>query len=163
MRHLRLRAAISIALLAILLLVTGACVYIKKDAPRAMSAGAVQTSGVEEDPVTRFRTEREALRSRQTGELNDIIHGASTDAETVNLAQRQLMDLMKAQEAENKLEGLLRLRGFEDALVTVSDASVNVILQTEALTRQDTAVILELVLRETGVTAGNVKILSINQ
>ena len=46
--------------------------------------------------------------------------------------------------------------------MTVSDASVNVILRAEALTRRETAVILDLVLRETGVTAGNVKILTIN-
>ena len=69
---------------------------------------------------------------------------------------------MKRQETEQRLEGILAIRGFDGALVTVSDASVNVILRAEALTRRETAVILDLVLRETGVTAGNVKILTIN-
>ena len=162
MEKLRRRAAVSVLILAAFMLVTSVCLYVRRDAPRAMGAASVAISSEQADPVTQFRTEREQLRSRQTGELNDIIHDNSSDAETVNLAKRQLMDLMKRQEAEQRLEGVLKIRGFEDALVTVSDASVNVILRAQALTRQESAVILDLVLRETGVTAGNVKILTIN-
>ena len=127
-----------------------------------MSAESRAISAIEDDPVIRFRTEREALRSRQTGELNDIIHSPDADPDTVNMAQRQLMELMKTQETESKLEGILGLRGFEDALVTVNASSVNVILKDPAENRRETAMILDLILRETGVTAGNVKILSIN-
>lgn len=162
MEKLRRRAAVSVLILAVFMLVTSVCLYVRRDAPRAMGAASVAVSSEQNDPVTQFRTEREQLRSRQTGELNDIIHDSATDAETASLAKRQLMDLMKRQEAEQRLEGILAIRGFEDALVTVSDASVNVILRADALTRRETAVILDLVLRETGVTAGNVKILTIN-
>lgn len=162
MEKLRRRAAVSVLILAAFMLITSVCLYVRRDAPRAMGAASVAVTVEQNDPVTQFRTEREQLRSRQTGELNDIIHDSSTDAETASLAKRQLMDLMKRQEAEQQLEGILAIRGFEDALVTVSDASVNVILRANALTRRETAVILDLVLRETGVTAGNVKILTIN-
>lgn len=162
MEKLRRRAAVSVLILAAFMLVTSVCLYVRRDAPRAMGAASVAVTAEQNDPVTQFRTEREQLRSRQTGELNDIIHDSSTDAETASLAKRQLMDLMKRQEAEQRLEGILAIRGFEDALVTVSDASVNVILRADALTRRETAVILDLALRETGVTAGNVKILTIN-
>lgn len=162
MKRLELRAALGLLILSAVMLITSVCLYLRRDAPRAMSAASVGSVQEQQDPVTRFRTEREALRSRQVGELNDIIHGDSTDGETVNLAQRQLMALMKTQDMEQRLEGILRLRGFDDALVTVSDAAVNVILQKDALSRQQTAMILDLILRETGVTAGNVKILSIN-
>lgn len=162
MEKLRRRAAVSVLILAAFMLITSVCLYVRRDAPRAMGAASVAVTAEQNDPVTQFRTEREQLRSRQTGELNDIIHDSSTDAETASLAKRQLMDLMKRQEAEQRLEGILAIRGFEDALVTVSDASVNVILRADALTQRETAVILDLVLRETGVTAGNVKILTIN-
>lgn len=163
MKRLRQRVMLSAAILLALILAAAASSFFRRDAPRAMSAGSASISAADEDPVTRFRTERETLRSRQIGELNDIIHGESTNAETVSLAQRQLMELMQTQQAELKLEGILKLRGFQDALVTVSAASVNVMLRNHPPTRQETAVILDLILRETGVTAGNVKILSINQ
>ena len=99
---------------------------------------------------------------KQRAELNDIIHDASTDAETLSMAQRQLLRLMEAETAEATLEGLLDARGFEDALVSVNAGAVYVMVRSEALNRQETAVILDLALRETGVTAGNVKILAIN-
>ena len=163
MKRLRRRALLSAAIVFLLLLTASVCARIRRDAPRAMSAESTALSATQADPMTRFRTEREALRSRRTGELNDIIHSPSADTETVNLAQRQLMELMETQETETRLEGILRLRGFEDALVTVAPSSVNVILEKRAPSRRENAVILDLILRETGVTAGNVKILSLNQ
>lgn len=162
MKRLKQRAAAACAIVAALIITAAVCVYIKRDAPRAMRAESTAVMAEQGDPVQQFRTEREELRSRHIAELNDIIHSDTADEETVNMAQRQLMDLMKTGETEQKLEGLLQMRGFADALVTVSDASVNVILQNDAPTRQQNAVILDLILRETGVTAGNVKILSIN-
>lgn len=163
MKRLLHRTTAACLILTVLALTAAISLYIQRNAPRAMRADSIRVSTTQEDPVTRFRTEREALRSRQTGQLNDIIHSDAADADTVNRAQRQLMDLMKTQETELNLEGILNARGFEDALVTVSEGSVNVILRTEPLTRRESAVILDLILRETGVTAGNVKILSINQ
>lgn len=163
MNHLKRRTVTACAIVAALLLTAAVCVYIRRDAPRAMRAESTAVMAEQGDPVQRFRTEREELRSRHIAELNDIIHSDTADGDIVNIAQRQLMDLMKASETEQKLEGLLQMRGFADALATVSDSSVNVILRNDAPTRQENAVILDLILRETGVTAGNVKILSINQ
>lgn len=163
MNHLKRRTVTACAIVAALLLTAAVCVYIRRDAPRAMRAESTTVMAEQGDPVLRFRTEREELRSRHIAELNEIIHSDTADGDIVNIAQRQLMDLMKASETEQKLEGLLQMRGFSDALATVSDSSVNVILRNDAPTRQENAVILDLILRETGVTAGNVKILSINQ
>lgn len=126
--------------------------------PAVSSAVAAEES----DPLTRFRTEREQLRARQSAQLNDIIYNAATDAETVAQAQRQLLDMLSAQAHEVTLEGILQSRGFGDALVSVQGDSVNVLLRREAVTQRESAVILELVLRETGVTGGNVKIIPVN-
>ena len=163
MIRLEKRAKAAVALAMAMLLMTMVCLYVGRNAPGAIQAGSAALSPEQEDPVTRFRTEREQLRSRQQGQLNDIIHSQDADNDTINLAQRQLIKLMEAQAYEQRLEGILKVRGFTDALVTFNDSSVNVILQSEALDRRETAQILDLVLRETGVTAGNVKILSINQ
>lgn len=117
---------------------------------------------VELDPVTRFRTIRQQLRSMQKAQLNDIAHRSDTDAELISMAQRQLMQLCACEEDEMILEGILAMRGWENAVVTVHEDSVNVILQTEMVTQQETSVILELVCRETGVQSGNVKIIPVN-
>ena len=127
----------------------------------AVTAGFAQTVTEHPDPLQRFRTEREQLRRRRQAELNDIIHDAKTDAETLALAQRQLMAQLSAEDAEVRLEGLLGVRGFDGAVVSVSEGAVNVLIHRETITRQETAVILDLALRETGVSGGNVKIIPV--
>ena len=114
------------------------------------------------DPIVQFRTERQQLRQMQIEQLNEIVYGGSADAELSAMAQQRQMELMEWSEQEQTLEGVLRLREFEDVLVTVHTDSVNVMVRTDVLTREQTAVILELVMRETGVSGGNVKIIPIN-
>lgn len=114
------------------------------------------------DPIVQFRTERQQLRQMQIEQLNEIVYGGSADAEMVAMARQRQMELMEWSEQELTLEGVLRLREFEDVLVTVHTDSVNVMVRSDALTREQTAVILELVMRETGISGGNVKIIPIN-
>ncbi len=124
---------------------------------------AAPTAAPEEtDPLEAFRLEREQLRSMQTAQLNDIIHDGETDQQTRALAQRTLIDLMAWAEQETTIEGVLRARGYEDCVATIHEDTANILVRAEALTRQETAVILELVLRETDVDSGNVKIIPIN-
>ena len=115
-----------------------------------------------DNPLEEFRLEREQLRSMQTAQLNDIIHDSATDEETRALAQRTLISLLTWSEQETTIEGVLRARGFADCVVTVHEDTANVLVRAQTLTREESAVILELVLRETDVSSGNVKIIPIN-
>ena len=114
------------------------------------------------DPVTRFRTLRQQLRAMEKAQLNNVAYGAQTDEELSVMAQRQLLALTEREEQELTLEGVLEMRGFESPVVTVHEDSVNVLICTEMITQQESAAILELVCRETGVQGGNVKIIPIN-
>lgn len=127
--------------------------------PVLSAASSMETA---RDPLEQFRTERQQLRQRQIAQLNELIYGESADAETTSLAKRRLLELMRWSEQETTLEGLLRLREFADVLVTVHTDSVNVMVRADALNRQQSAVILDLVMRETGISGGNVKIIPIN-
>ena len=71
------------------------------------------------------------------------------------------MSLIERAEQELTLEGILQGRGFADAVVSVGERSCNVLLRQESVTQQESAVILELVMRETGLTGGNVKIIPV--
>lgn len=135
--------------------------YLLAPAQRAVPAMS-DAASPEEDQLSKFRTDREQLRAMQKSQLNEIIHGGGADGEIIAMAQRQLLSLCRWEETENTLEGVLRLRGYEDCVVTVHDASVNVLVRTELLTRQDSSLILELVCRESGAQSGNVKIIPIN-
>ena len=113
------------------------------------------------DPLDQFRLEREQLTARQEAQLNDIIYNGKSEAETVNRAQAQLLDLLDRREQEVILEGILQSRGFDGALVSVGERSANVLLRRETVTSRESAVILDLVMRQTGLTGGNVKIIPV--
>ena len=125
----------------------------------ATSAAAAATSGEEISEVERFRQLREQLRAMEKVQLNDVAHGANTDPELAAMAQRQLVELCTREEQELTLEGVLALRGWKDPVVTVHAGSVNVLVRAQSVNRQESAAILELVCRETGVQSGNVKII----
>lgn len=131
-----------------------------RQASRTVSAPA--TAALETgDALMQFRVEREQLRAKQEAQLNDIVYSDRSDAETVARAQDQLLSLLTHSEQETTLEGILQTRGFDDAVVSVGERSANVLVRREALTQRETAVILELVMRETGLTGGNVKIIPV--
>lgn len=137
-------------------------------AGRFVSTGAApaavisQEAGKPVDTIEEFRTERQQLRQMQLSQLNEIIFDKNSEAEIVSMAQQRQMELMEWAEQEQTLEGLLALRDFEDVLVTVHTDSVNVMVRSESVSQQQAAVILELVMRETGISGGNVKIVPIN-
>lgn len=112
--------------------------------------------------IDEFRTVRQQLRAVEKAQLNDIVHDADSDAELVAMAQRQLLRLCEREEQEMTLEGILALRGWENAIVTIGEDNINVLLSTELITQQENSIILEQICRETGVTSGNVKIIPIN-
>lgn len=122
----------------------------------------VQTTAIiEGDPIEEFRTEREQLRAMQRSQLNDIIHGVDTQKDIIAMAQRQLVEICESEEMETNLEGILRLRGYEDCVVTVHEDCVNVLVRADIITQQDSSLILDHVCRESGVQSGNVKIIPI--
>ncbi len=116
----------------------------------------------DEDYFAVFRQERDSVRSREIEYLETIIQqaGLDTDAETIAEAQRQKMDIVDNMEKEFTVESLLKAKGFQDAAVTLHQGSVNVILCAKELTQAQVAQVLDIVLRETGKNAENVKVLT---
>lgn len=146
---------ILITLLATTAAVTGCEVHENPET----SAAAARTEY--ESPAARYKRIREDLRAAAKSQLNDIAH-SSADEELARMAQEQLIRVCLQDEQEATCEGILEMRGFEDPVVTVHAGSVNVILSGGPVTEQQSAVILEMICRETGTERENVKIIPIN-
>ena len=115
----------------------------------------------EQDAVSQFRTERQQLRQMQKSLLNDIIYNPESDGEMIYAAQHKLLEIIDTEQMETNLEGLLNLRGFDDVVSVINGDSVNILLGSEVITSQETAVILDLITCEFEISAGNVKIIPI--
>jgi stage III sporulation protein AH len=114
------------------------------------------------DTLSDFVLEREQLRSMQLGQLDDIINAPASSEELVAEAQEQKLGIVKRMEIEQTVSGVLKARGYEDAAVAASEASVSVMIRKDEITEADTAVVLELVLSETDVAASDVRIIPVN-
>ena len=158
----RIKQRVCLALAVVALLAADTAVTWRLATRTVQRAGSVPVlREADRDPLGAFRLEREQLRAREEAQLNDIIHSAESDPQTVAEAQRRLMDLMDRANSETALEGVLRGRGFEEVIVSVGDGSASVLVRGEALTQRESAVILDLVMRQTGLTGGNVKIIPV--
>lgn len=149
-----------IAGLAILLAVTGVLNW-KFAADKKARQQAEGNGGTEQtvSSFADFRTERERVRTQELTSIDSIINNENTDTQTLAEAQKMKLELTDMMEKELLIEGLLKAKGFEDAVITISDAAVNVIVKQKDLTKQQVAQVLEIVLREAGdISAENVKI-----
>ena len=119
----------------------------------ASSSGVVQQMSFFDS----FRSERDAARTQEIAYIDSIIEQGA-DAETMADAQQQKLSIVDNMEKEMTIESLLKAKGFADAAVTLHAGSVNVILSAEALSDEQVAQVLDIIVRETGEKTDNVKI-----
>lgn len=129
----------------------------KEDEPGSI----VMVSDIEEGTETFFRDfrfERERARSKEIEYIKSITDDDKTADDIRKEAQQRLLDITKIMEQELVVEQLIKAKGFKDAVVLFSEGSVNVVVGKDGLSKDEVAVILEVVRRETGVEASAVKI-----
>lgn len=157
------KKVIIIAGLVVLLAVTGILNW-KFASDKQNEQAQQQQQDTDEDSKTvssfaDFRTERERVRTQEITSIDSIINNANTDTQTLAEAQKMKLEIADVMEKELLIEGLLKAKGFEDAVITLSENSVNVIVKEKDLTQQQVAQVVEIVLRETeNMTAENIKI-----
>lgn len=110
--------------------------------------------------LTSYRASKLETRNSML-ELYDSIIATSSDAEQITQTNALISDLAKRMEKETVLEGMIMASGYEDAVVTNSDDSYSVMVKSDNLTSDDVAKILAILVKETGVSATNVKVSSV--
>lgn len=132
-------------------------------APLNEIEGALQADDVavisSQDYFVDFKATRESRRDTEIALLDSIISSDKSDAEAIKDAQDQKIAIVKSMESELKIEGLLVASGFSDAIVTVKEGSVNVVIKADEISKEQAAKILEIVKDETGEPAQNIKII----
>lgn len=104
-----------------------------------------------------YRLERDEVRTQELAYLDAIV-AQGADNETLNDAQQQKLTLIANMETELTVEGLIKAKGFSDVVVSFHSGSVNVIVGANALSDEEVAQILDIILRETGEKAENVRV-----
>lgn len=119
-----------------------------------------QTTSSQMSLLTSYRASKLETRNSML-EIYDSIIATSTDAEQIIETNALISDLAGRMEQETVLEGMIMASGYEDVVVTNSDDSYTVMVKSNGLTSDDVAKILGILVKETGVSATNVKISSV--
>lgn len=91
--------------------------------------------------------------------LTDVIEEAKDGPEKDNATQQKLK-IIEYMNKEKVVENLIENKGFPETLVLMTDNSVNVTVNKQEMTQSDVAKIYDIVIRETGRSAGQIVIQS---
>ncbi|OJT72515.1 stage III sporulation protein AH [Clostridioides difficile] len=92
-----------------------------------------------------MKMNREKQRNELVQDLNEMINNPSTTEESRKEASNMKLNIVKIQEKELQIENLLSTKGYEEALVYISDNKVNVVVNEAKLEKKDAAKIFDLV------------------
>ena len=120
--------------------------------------GAVLTQAQVSEYVAGARMEREQTHSKTKESLNEIINSNSVSEDAKKEAVDKLTELADIMEKESATEQLLASKGFENAVVSIGDDNVDVVLNYEELSSADRAQIEDIVTRKTGYSVSQLVI-----
>ncbi|WP_352420027.1 SpoIIIAH-like family protein [Proteiniborus sp.] len=105
------------------------------------------------------RLSRDKLRATLIDRLYEIINNENTNEDIRTKAQNEIIELGQVAELELNIEGLIKAKGFEDALVFLGDNSARVVVSVDELTEQDVVKIYEIIKSEANIETTNIKIM----
>lgn len=140
---------IILSVMVALLLITG---YVNVALNSSLSGTVTQTSTTTTaNFYTTYRNEREATRTQEIQFYDSIIASATSSDSAKQEAENNKIALISQMEKELVTEGIIRGKGFSDAIVTTSSSNVNVFVQSAELTSTEVAQITSVVTEQLGV------------
>lgn len=131
----------------------------------------VSTSIKEIDPVSSiaktkdgdffidYKLERDRLRSQEADYLRELINNPNAAEQSKEKAQQDLIALSQKVEKEMIVENLIKAKGFEDAVIFLSNDVANVVVKTKGLEAKDVAQITDIVIKTVDTPADKITII----
>lgn len=108
------------------------------------------------------RVSRQQSRDDAVATIENLYGSAEEDAEQVSVLAEKASEIASNMEVENKIESMIKAKGFEDCIVYISGGYADVMVQTEGLLPTEAAVIKEAIIQETSVPVENISIVEVN-
>ena len=120
------------------------------------------------DPVTEtanyfqtYRSDRESMRDQEMLYYDSIIASDTSTDEAIANAEEARLSLVAQMEKELVVEGLIKAKGFEDCVITISDNNVNAVVKCSSLTSDQVAQIVSIIQTELKTNIANIKIIPV--
>ena len=109
------------------------------------------------------RVSRQKSRDEAVATIENLYGVAQDDSEQVSVLSEKAGEIAANMELENKIENIIKAKGFEDCIVYISGEYADVMVQTEGLLPTEAAVIKEAIILETSVPVENISIVEVNK
>ena len=116
------------------------------------------SNSIGNDYFSSAKLAREQSRAKNKETLMEIINNKSLDAKEKKTAVNQVAGITDAAEKENAAELMLEAKGFEDAVVSITDDSADIVINAGELTSQQIAQVQDIVKRKAGIAADKIVI-----
>ncbi len=101
---------------------------------------------------------REQTRAKNKDTLTQLVNNQNATDAQKQKAMNEIMNMTQVSEKETATENLLAAKGFNEAVVTILDDSVDVVVNAQELTEQQIAQIEDVVKRKTECAADKIVI-----
>ena len=91
----------------------------------------------------------------------EILNNESSSLEAKNDAEERMKEIAQSMSIEMTMEGLIKAKGFSEALVNYSSTYINIIVQSSELTETEVAKIVDIVQSQVDRDIDYIKIIPI--
>ncbi|WP_027340166.1 SpoIIIAH-like family protein [Halonatronum saccharophilum] len=125
----------------------------------AIEASKTENKQPKQNFFIEYRMNRDQARSEQINLLREMINNPNSDKSIKVRAQERLLTITNNIEKEMEIESLIRARGYNDGLALIHDRSVELIIETEGLEREDVIKLGDIISNSTDVRLENITII----
>ena len=108
-----------------------------------------------------YRSTRESTRDQEMLYYDAIIANDTSSTDAVKNAEDAKLKLIKQMETELVVEGLIKAKGFNDCIISISDANVNAVIKAKELTKTEAAQIVAVIQSQLKASIENIKIIPV--
>ena len=109
------------------------------------------------------RVARQQSRDEAVATIENLYISAENSSEEVSVLAQKANEIAANMELENKIETMIKGKGFKDCIVYISGEHADVMVQTEGLLPTEAAVIKYAIIQETSVPVENISIVEVNK
>lgn len=118
-----------------------------------------EASNIDRDYFVEYRLSRDKLRANLIDRLDTIVNNSQTNEAMRTEAQAEIINIGKISETELQIEGLVKSKGFDEAVVFLTDEDIKLVVSVDELSEKEMVKILDIVVSETNLTTEDIKII----
>ncbi len=108
-----------------------------------------------------YRSDRESTRDQEMLYYDAIIASETSTEDAIKSAEEGKLALIEQMEQELVVEGLIKAKGFEDCVVTISGENINAVVKASELSSAQVAQIVSILQAQFNVDIEYIKIIPV--